>query len=80
MNVKEFVLDYLQREYTIPDDVDIMNLNYKEAGYIDSLGFLQFMATIEDEFDIVFSDEEYTSQDIYVVGKLVELIEEKLKK
>ena len=28
-NVKEFIIDYIQREYDIPDDVDILNLNYE---------------------------------------------------
>ena len=36
--VRDFIVEYIQREYTIPDDVDIMNLNYMEEGYVDSLG------------------------------------------
>ena len=30
--VREFIIDYIQREYDIPDDVDILNLNYVEEG------------------------------------------------
>ena len=55
-DIKEFVIEYIQREYTVADDVDIMTLNYIEAGYIDSMGLLQFIATLEDEFGITFSD------------------------
>ena len=54
-----------------------MELNYIESGYIDSLGFVQFVALIEEEFDIVFSDEELDSPDMKVVGKLVALIDRK---
>ena len=57
--------------------MDVMELNYIESGYIDSLGFVQFVALIEEEFDIVFSDEELDSPDMKVVGKLVALIDRK---
>lgn len=75
--IKEFIVDYIQREYTLPADTDVMELNYIESGYIDSLGFVQFVALIEEEFDIVFSDEELDSPDMKVVGKLVALIDRK---
>ena len=76
-DIKEFIVDYIQREYTLPADTDVMELNYIESGYIDSLGFVQFVALIEEEFNIVFSDEELDSPDMKVVGKLVALIDRK---
>ena len=76
-DIKEFIVDYIQREYTLPADTDVMELNFIESGYIDSLGFVQFVALIEEEFDIVFSDEELDSPDMKVVGKLVALIDRK---
>lgn len=76
-NVKEFVIDYIQREYTVPAEVDIMTLNYVEEGYVDSLGFVQFIAILEDEFDIQFSEEEMSNPDIKIVGKLISLVESK---
>ena len=75
--IKEFIVDYIQREYTLPADMDVMELNYIESGYIDSLGFVQFVALIEEEFDIVFSDEELDSPDMKVVGNVVPLIDRK---
>lgn len=77
--VKEFVIDYIQREYTVSEEIDIMKLNYIEEGYIDSLGLLQFIATIEDEFEIEFTDEELASPRIQVVGDLIEIIEGKMQ-
>lgn len=76
--IEEFVTEYIQREYTVPADVDIMALNYIEAGYIDSMGLLQFIATLEDEFNISFSDEDMESPDIKVVGTLIAMIEKKV--
>jgi len=77
-NVKEFVTDYIQREYTVPEDVDIMTLNYIESGYIDSMGFIQFVSTIEDEFDIEFEVEDIENPDLRIVGKLISFIESKI--
>lgn len=78
-NVKDFIVEYIQREYTLPEDIDIMNLNYVEEGYIDSLGLIQFIAVIEDEFGITFSDEDLASEDIKVVGKMVDLVTAKME-
>lgn len=76
-NIQEFITNYIQREYTIPEDVDILSLNYIETGYVDSLGLIQFIATIEDEFSIEFTDDDLANPDIKVVGKLIKMIEEK---
>ena len=71
--IKAFILDYIQREHTIPEGTDINNFNYVTSGYVDSLGFIQ----LEDEFAIQFTDEEVESEDIKVVGKLAEMIARK---
>lgn len=77
--VKDFIIDYIQREYTVPNDVDIINLNFVEQGYVDSLGLVQFVYTLEDEFGVTFSDEELQSPDIKVVGKLIAIVETKME-
>jgi len=77
-DVKEFVTEYIQREYTVPEDKDIMILNYIEEGYIDSMGFIQFISTIEDEFGIEFEVEDIENPDMRIVGKLIEIIKDKL--
>lgn len=77
-DVKEFVTEYIQREYTVPEDKDIMTLNYIEEGYIDSMGFIQFISTIEDEFGIEFEVEDIENPDMRIVGKLIEIIKDKL--
>ena len=78
-DVKEFVTDYIQRAYSVPENKDIMALNYIEEGYIDSMGYIQFISTIEDEFGIEFEVEDIDNPDMRVVGKLIDFINEKLK-
>jgi len=77
-NIKEFVVEYIQREYTFPEGTDVMNLNYVESGYVDSLGLIQFIATLEDEFGFEFTDEDMKNPDLRVIGKLIKRIENKL--
>ena len=77
-DIKEFVTEYIQREYTVPKDVDIMTLNYIEAGYIDSMAFIQFISTIEDEYDIEFEVEDIENPKLRIVGKLIDFIQAKI--
>jgi len=78
-DIKEFVTEYIQREYTVPEDVDIMTLNYIEAGYIDSMAFIQFISTIEDEYDIEFEVEDIDNPELRIVGKLIDFIQSKIE-
>lgn len=41
---------------------------------------IQFIATLEDEFGITFSDDDMANPDMKVVGRLIQLIEAKLDK
>ena len=77
-DIKEFVTEYIQREYTVPEDVDIMTLNYIEAGYIDSMAFIQFISTIEDEYEIEFEVEDIENPKLRIVGKLIDFIQAKI--
>ena len=77
-DIKEFLTEYIQREYTVPEDVDIMTLNYIEAGYIDSMAFIQFISTIEDEYDIEFEVEDIENPKLRIVGKLIDFIQAKI--
>ena len=77
-DIKEFVTEYIQREYTVPEDGDIMTLKYIEAGYIDYMAFIQFISTIEDEYDIEFEVEDIENPKLRIVGKLIDFIQAKI--
>lgn len=77
--IKTFVLDHIQRAYTLPEDMDPMQLDYVSGGYVNSMEMILFITSIEDEFDIVFSDDDMAGDAIRVVGSLIALIEQKLR-
>lgn len=76
--VREFILDRLQKEYSFKEGTDIEKINYVEEGYMDSLGLIQFIGELEDEFDIEFSDEEMMEDSFRVVGSLIDLVTKKV--
>ena len=76
---REFILDRLQREYSLKDGTDIDQINFVDEGYMDSLGLLQFIGEMEDEFGIEFTDEELESGAFRIVGELIAMVEKKLE-
>ena len=78
VEVEEFILKYIQKNYTVPEDSDIYALNYIEQGYIDSLGLVKFIVELEDKFGFEFSDDELYSPSIKIVGELISLVEGKI--
>lgn len=78
MTIKEYIVEELQKEYSISEDLNIDELDFISKGYISSLGLIQFIVMLEDEFGIEFSDEELGSDDFRKVGTLVAMIERKM--
>ena len=76
---RDFILEYLQREYELPQDFDPETFDFVKSGYVDSLGLLQFIAVLEDEFGIEFTDDELESEDFPVLGKLIRLVQKKME-
>jgi acyl carrier protein len=77
--VRQTILDFVEREYKLPENVDYDTFDFVEKGFVDSMGMVQFVTILEDEFDIEFSAEELLSNDFRTVGKLEKLIENKIK-
>ena len=78
-NIKQYILSKLQQEYSIKEETDIEHFNYVDTGYVDSMGIIQFLAELEEYFDIEFSDEEMSSDEFKVVGKLINMIADKVR-
>ena len=78
-NVRETILEFIEREYKLPDDVDYETFDYTKSGYVDSMGLIQFIATLEDDFGISFSEKELLSEKFKTINGLEEIIMSKLK-
>ena len=75
--VKDFLLDYFKERF---DDIgdNLAGVDLIEDGYIDSMALYSFVAKLEDQFDIQFSDEELLSRDFRKLDTLAKLVEKKI--
>lgn len=78
MNVSECVINLLQKKYELKETENLDEFNYVESGYIDSIGIIQFIAELESEFSIEFTDDEISSPEFKTVGGIIKIIEKKL--
>ena len=76
--IRQFILDFVEREYKLPENVDYDNFDFVAEGFVDSMGMVQFVTILEDEFDFEFSAEELLSEDLRTVGRLEKLIQKKM--
>lgn len=76
--IRQTILDFVEREYKLPENIDYDTFDFVEKGFVDSMGMVQFVTILEDEFDIEFSAEELLSSDFRTVGRLEKLIERKI--
>lgn len=59
------------------DDVvkEDMNIDLLETDLLDSLGFAELLAMIEDEFGIILSPSEFQRTDLNTPKKIIEIVE-----
>ena len=76
--IRQTILDFVEREYKLPENVDYDSFDFVENGFVDSMGMVQFVTILEDEFDIEFSADELLSKDFRTVSGLEKLIERKI--
>lgn len=78
MEIRAFILEYLERDYQLPKDVDIDTFDFMKSGYVDSMAVMQLRILVEDEFGIEFTDEEFLSTEFTTVAGLEKMIREKM--
>ena len=78
-HIREVILEFVEREYKLPEDADLKTFDLMENGYIDSMGLVQFVALLEDEFDIEFTADELRSPEFKTVAGLEAIIQGKVR-
>lgn len=75
-HLKHFIVDALFIDLN-PDEIGDDALLGTEVG-VDSLGFAELMAHLEDEYDVSVSDGEFVPENFSSVRRIVQLVESKL--
>ncbi len=76
MNVDQQIRQYIGNE--LLDGAEVSGDPLAE-GMLDSLAIEQLIGYIEDEFGVLFEDEELVAENFVSVSTVVNLVEEKLK-
>ena len=78
--MKEKVLDLLEK--VCEDDIvrEELDLDLFEEDILDSLGFAELLAMIEDELGIVIAPSEVVRNQVNTANKIIALVEEKSNK
>ncbi len=76
--IRKTILDFVEREYKLPENVDFTTFDLMENGYIDSMGLVQFVAILESEFNMEFTAEELLSKEFRTVAGLESIIQRKM--
>lgn len=60
--------------FSLTDDFDVENLKFQQIQEWDSVGHMDLIASLEDEFDIMFDTEEIIGLNSYARG--IEMLKE----
>jgi acyl carrier protein len=60
--------------FSLADDFDVENLKFQQIQEWDSVGHMDLIASLEDEFDIMFDTEEIIGLNSYARG--IEMLKE----
>ena len=76
MDIENLIINYF-REKGIPDKVPESgkyDIDYILSGKIDSLGIIEMISEFENEFDIVFTQEDFDNPDFRKIDGLIKIV------
>lgn len=76
---KDYVIDWFEEKSTMTRNEleKDLSINYFENGLIDSFAFLELIAACEEKFNIAFSDEDFSNDEIFTIEGLINVLEKK---
>jgi acyl carrier protein len=77
-DVAEKLRQYLIEDLDVEVDAEDLTADFPLSGRVDSLGLLEMVSFIEEEFGVSVSNSELTPQNFDSLGGMVRLVESKL--
>ena len=79
MEVGDKIREFIKEELLFEDpDKELTEDTPLLEGVIDSLGLMQLVAFLEEEFDVEIDDSEMTAAHFRTIGDIEELVQEKV--
>ena len=79
MDIENWLFDWFEKNTSAKKDEISKNLdeNYFDNGWLDSLKFIELINDVEQEFQILFSNDEFQNRKFATINGLREIITEK---
>ncbi len=79
MSTKDWLIDWFTKHSAISAEElqKSTTVNYMEAGFIDSFSFVMLLSDIDDEYDILFNNEDFLNPLFTNIEGLAKLIDER---
>ena len=80
ISVKSWIIDWFLENSNVEKDEIIAkpSENYLINGWIDSFKFINFISDIEENFDIIFSNDEFQDRNFGTIDGLISAIKKKI--
>ena len=80
MDIKEWLFGWFGQHssFSAADLAAASNKNYLDAGIIDSFAFVQLLSDIDDEYDIVFTNDDFLDPRFSSIDGLALMIGERI--
>lgn len=80
MEVADKIRDFIQEELLFENaDAELTDDTPLLQGVVDSLGLMQLVAFLEEEFDVEIDDAEMTADHFRTIADIEEFVQEKVK-
>lgn len=80
VDAREWLIEWFNSETTVSESIlrEQVDADYLKQGWIDSMQFIGMISSIEAEFDIEFSNDEFQDRSFATIDGLAELIAGKM--
>lgn len=78
MNVTEKIFEFVREHFDIGDDPDYTpDVHLFDEGFVDSLGAVEIIAFVEEEFDVKITQKDITLYPMNTVNEIAKVVESK---
>lgn len=76
---QDWLIEWFSQQTVVDQDTLRSNtdVDYLQEGWIDSMQFIGLVSSIEDEFDIEFSNDEFQDRSFATISGLAQMIADK---
>lgn len=82
MKSKEWILNWFEENSSVEREIleQQCDVNYFNAGFIDSFVFISLIGELEEVFNVEFDNEQFLDRDFATINGLAEIIDELVRK